>query len=172
MDSKVFSKLTPEAKSTWNKIPETDRQTILDGFRQVNFSQLTEDGGESNSNESEDFENSSSDRGDNGTTDEGDDRKVNVAETSTDNVKDKAHPGNIARVLGQKTAKKPATKRSANVTQYEIKNVDWGAEKGRKANDPPNQEDTKKVSIDWPSTSKPLSDLWQEDESSSEQDFP
>ena len=45
MDNKVFSKLTPEAKSTWNKIPETDRQTILDGFRQVNFSQLTEDGG-------------------------------------------------------------------------------------------------------------------------------
>ena len=172
MDTKVFSKLTPEAKSTWNKIPEADRQTILQGFRQVNFSQLTEDEGESiKSEQSENVENSSSDRGEETGSEDSNDRKVNIAETSDTNVKDKAHPGNVARVLGQKSAKTPSTKRSTNVAQWKVSNVDWKTGDGTTANSPTNQDDTNTTSIDWPVTGKALSDLWQEDESSSDEDF-
>ena len=91
MDTKIFSQLTPEAKSTWNKIPESDCETILTQLRQVNYSQLTEDEGEST--KSEDVENSSSDRGDTDDPDDNPDRKINMAATSGNDV---THPGNIA----------------------------------------------------------------------------
>ena len=167
MDTKIFSQLTLEAKSTWNKIPELDRETILTQLRQVNYSQLTEDEGEST--KSEDVENSSSDRGDTDDPDDSPDCKINMAATSGNDV---THPGNIARVLGQKSAKQPSTKRSTNVVQWNVSNVDWQAKDGRMADDRNSQDDTKGVSIDWPSTGKSLSDLWQEDESSSDEDFP
>ena len=58
------------------------------------------------------------------------------------------------------------------MVQWNVSTVDWQAKDGRMADDCNSQDDTKGVSIDWPSTGKSLSDLWQEDESSSDEDFP
>ena len=166
MDAKIFSQLTPEAKSTWNKIPEDDRDAIIKGLRQVNYSHITDDGGESN--KSEDFENSSSDRGDDN-SDEADDRKINVTETSDgENATDKAHPGNIARVMGQKTAKTPSTKRVASVARWNINSA------ARGESDQINQDDAEKATIDWPITGYAMDDLWKEEkfvDHSSDEDF-
>ena len=92
-----------------------------------------------------------------------------MTETSDgENATDKAHPGNIARVMGQKTAKTPSTKRVASVARWNINSA------ARGESDQINQDDAEKATIDWPITGYAMDDLWKEEKSvdhSSDEDF-